>query len=160
VNTICRAILSPSSARSVTQDRTVFRSPAHPRCAGAALRYQPRPRSTRIAATIASSLPPCLARVRRSCAVVVAWVERERNPPDWTRSDGFRCALPILRSHIPNYPALIQPQLRDEARVCVELATLDAQDEIRQDSVGATGEADLLALAYHETVHEIDLGAA
>src|SRR5262249_49495341 len=47
----------------------------------------------------------------------------------------------------------------DVPGVCLQLAALDAHDEIGQHRVGAAGDADLLAFAHDEAVHEIDLGA-
>src|ERR1043166_8810937 len=55
---------------------------------------------------------------------------------------------------------LIQPQLRNVPRVRLQLAVLDALDEIGQHGVGAAGQTEFFALAHHQPVEEFDFGAA
>src|SRR5712691_3036683 len=55
--------------------------------------------------------------------------------------------------------ASVQPQLGDVARIGLELATLHALDDVGQHRIGAAREADLLALAHHQAVEEVDLRA-
>src|SRR6516225_1516525 len=57
-------------------------------------------------------------------------------------------------------PRSIEPQLRDVSRISLELALLDALDEVCEHRVGAAGQAELFAFAHHEAVQELDLGAA
>src|SRR6185437_11969863 len=53
----------------------------------------------------------------------------------------------------------IESQVLDVLRIGLELAALDALDDIGEHRVGAHSQAKLLALAYHEAVEELDLGA-
>src|ERR1700754_1364361 len=53
----------------------------------------------------------------------------------------------------------VQPQLRDQPRIRLQLAALDALDEVRQHGIGAARKTDLLALAHHKTIDEFDLCA-
>src|SRR5580658_1968904 len=53
----------------------------------------------------------------------------------------------------------VQSQIDDVLGIRLELAALDPLDDIDQRRVGARRQPDLLALADHEAVEELDLGA-
>jgi hypothetical protein len=53
----------------------------------------------------------------------------------------------------------VEPQLGDVARVLLELAALDALDDVDEALVGAGLDADLLAFAHDKAVQIFDLGA-